>query len=123
VSKEVKSYRDLIAWQKSIELAGLAYQIATRLPKLEVYEMGSQIRRAAVSIPSNIAEGHARKYTREYLHFLAIAKGSLAELQTLLEITVRFGYGRALDIAPVLAMSEQVEKILAGLTNSLNPNP
>jgi four helix bundle protein len=57
------------------------------------------------------------------LHFLAIAKGSLAELQTLLELTVRFGYGRALDIAPVLAMSEQVEKILAGLTNSLNPNP
>ena len=123
MSKEVKSYRDLIAWQKSVELAVSAYQIAKRLPKLEVYELGSQIRRAAVSIPSNIAEGHARKYTREYLHFLAIAKGSLAELQTLMELTIRFGYSKVSDIASVLAMSEDVEKILAGLTSSLNPNP
>lgn len=120
---EVKSYRDLVAWQKAIELARLSYMIAMRLPRIEVYEMSSQLRRAAVSIPSNIAEGHARNHTKEYLQFLGIAKGSLAELQTLLVLSEKFGYCTTTEIERPIAVSEEVEKILARLTISLTPSP
>ena len=77
-----KSYRELIVWQKSMELAEKVYLLVKALPKEETYALSDQMRRAAVSIPSNIAEGHARQSQKEFLQFLCIARGSRAELET-----------------------------------------
>ena len=79
----VQNYRDLKVWQESMDLTPEVYRLQRKLPKEETYGLGDQIRRAAVSIPANIAEGHARQHTKEFLQYLAIARGSLAELETL----------------------------------------
>lgn len=78
----IKSYRDLIAWQKAMDLVETVYRASAGFPREEVYGLRSQIRQSAVSVPSNIAEGQGRKSTREFLHFLSIAYGSLCEAQT-----------------------------------------
>ena len=88
----VESYRDLIVWQKSMELVERVYRMTRVFPKEELYGLSSQIRRAAVSIPSNIAEGQARKSTAEFLNFLSIAQGSRAEVETQTLIAQRLGY-------------------------------
>lgn len=88
----IRSYRDLKVWQIGMQLLARAYDICARLPGEERYDLGSQIRRAAVSIPSNIAEGRARGGTREFLRFVCIASGSLAELETLALIAHRRQY-------------------------------
>jgi four helix bundle protein len=82
----IKSYKDLHIWQQSMELVKLTYSLSRDFPKEEMYGLTAQIRRSAVSVPSNIAEGHARDYRKEYLQFLSFAAGSLAELQTQLQI-------------------------------------
>ncbi len=79
---EIKSYKNLIVWQKSIELVKEVYKISHGLPKFELYILVSQMTRAAISIPANIAEGHARRYRAEFLQFLSIAYGSSTELET-----------------------------------------
>ena len=89
----VKSFRDLDVWHLGLELAETVYRVTARFPKAELFALTSQMRRAAVSIPSNIAEGRARDSTREFLHFLAISRGSLAELETQLELAIRLDYG------------------------------
>src|SRR5438874_2185875 len=86
------SYRDLIVWQKSLELAHAIYAATARFPKAELYALTSQIQRSAVSIPANIAEGHDRESTKEYLHHLSFSLGSLAELKTLLTLANRLNY-------------------------------
>ncbi|MEM6837578.1 MAG: four helix bundle protein [Cyanobacteria bacterium P01_C01_bin.120] len=78
----MQSYRDLEVWQKGIALAAVCYRITQTFPKAEVYGMVSQIRRAAISIPANIAEGDGREYRNDYVRFLRIAQGSLKELET-----------------------------------------
>ncbi len=78
----IQSYRDLRVWQKGMDLAEICYLITREFPKEEMYTMTSQIRRAAASIPANIAEGYGREYRREYIQFLRIAQGSLKELET-----------------------------------------
>jgi len=78
----LQSYRDLMVWQKAIELAVLAYRLTEGFPRREIYGLASQMRRAGVSVPSNIAEGYGRASRREYLQFLSIAQGSLKELET-----------------------------------------
>jgi four helix bundle protein len=88
---KIKSYRDLQIWQKAVELAVHVYQITEAFPKSEVYGLTSQMRRAAVSVASNIAEGHSRSQA-ELSRFLAIARGSLAELETQMEIAKRIDY-------------------------------
>lgn len=85
-------YRSLKVWQRAMDLTLASYAVVARLPEIEKYDLGSQIRRSAVSVPANIAEGYARDHLGESLHFLAIAAGSLAELQTLLLLTGRLGY-------------------------------
>jgi four helix bundle protein len=87
-----KSFRDLDVWHLGVELAETVYRVTARFPKSELFALSSQMRRAAVSIPSNIAEGRARDSTREFLHFLAISRGSLAELDTQLELAIRLDY-------------------------------
>ena len=88
----VKSYRDLRVWQASMDLVTRVYAVTRGFPKHEVYALCSQMQRAAVSIPSNIAEGHEREHIKEYLHHLSMAQASLTELETQLEISLRLGY-------------------------------
>jgi four helix bundle protein len=88
----VRCHNDLILWQKAMNLAFAIHKVTTGFPKSELFGLVSQIRRAAISVPSNIAEGSARKSTREFLRFLQIAHGSLAEVQTHVELAWRFGY-------------------------------
>jgi four helix bundle protein len=82
------SHRDLLVWQKSMHLAKEAYQLAPALPKAEQYRLTSQLLRAAASVPTNIAEGHARGTRKDYAHFVSIARGSLAETETILLLLV-----------------------------------
>ena len=88
----MKTYRDLIVWQKSMVLVTEVYKISKEFPNDETYGLTSQIRRCAVSIPSNIAEGYGRNSTNDYIHFLRIATGSLYELQTQMEIALNLHY-------------------------------
>jgi len=88
----IKSYKDLIVWQKGMDLAVNVYQLSDCFPHHELYSLTNQIRRAAVSVPSNIAEGKGRNSKSEYLHFLSIAKGSLLELETQLILSNHLGY-------------------------------
>jgi four helix bundle protein len=92
MNKKVKSYKDLIIWQKGIELTKEIYKVVKKFPKEETYVLSDQLRRAAISIPSNIAEGQARQHTTEFKQFLYIALGSLAELNTQLIIGKELGY-------------------------------
>lgn len=89
---EAKNYRDLIVWQLAIQLAKHIYEVTGKFPQQEVYGLTNQLRRAAVSVPSNIAEGQARKLPGEFRHFLRIALGSLAEIDTQLVIASELGY-------------------------------
>ena len=89
MENKVKSYKDLIVWQKSMDLVIEIYKLVKKLPKEETYSLSDQMRRAVVSIPSNIAEGYTRKSTNEYLNFLSIANGSRTELETQLLICER----------------------------------
>ena len=88
----MNSYKDLVVWQKAIDLSIDIYSLTKDFPKEEMYGLVSQIRRSAVSIPSNIAEGQARKYHQQFSHFLSIAQGSLAELETQIIIAMKLGY-------------------------------
>jgi len=88
----IKSYRDLIIWQKSIELVKLIYIVTNKFPQTEQYGLTNQLRRSAVSIPSNIAEGYGRNSTNDYKRFLQISVGSLYELETQIEISFQLNY-------------------------------
>lgn len=118
----VKSYTELIVWQKSMDAAGSVYALIKKLPKEELFALSGQMRRAAISIPSNIAEGQARNSTKEFLQFLAIANGSKAELETQLLLCEKVGYLTDSDISGVLNQLQEVGKMLTALTKSLINN-
>jgi four helix bundle protein len=115
----VRSYRDLLVWQKAMDVVVESYRIASLLPNTETYGLISQIRRAAVSIPANIAEGHGRDHLGDYLHHLSIANGSLMELETHILILSRLSYLPSNEIERVLVMTTEVSKMIAGLSRSL----
>jgi four helix bundle protein len=92
MGEPVKSFRDLRIWQRAMDLVPRIYRLAQLLPRQEQYALADQMRRAAVSVPTNIAEGQARRHTKEFVRYLLIARGSLAELQTLLLIAERLEY-------------------------------
>jgi four helix bundle protein len=115
----IRSYRDLKVWQQAMELIPNVYESIRKLPKEENYALADQIRRAAVSIPANIAEGHGRAHRREYIQFLSIARGSLAELATLLEIAHRLGYLTSDDLDPLMHKSDNLGRPLNALIASL----
>ncbi|MGE5501990.1 MAG: four helix bundle protein [Ignavibacteriales bacterium] len=115
----VVSYRDLTVWQRAMELTEEAYRVARLLPKTEEYRLTSQLVRAAVSVPANIAEGHARAGRKEFLNFLSIAGGSLAETETLLLLAARVGYVSAAKTANALARAEEVGRMLTSLKRRL----
>ncbi|MGH8751132.1 MAG: four helix bundle protein [Burkholderiales bacterium] len=112
-----RKHRGLLVWQESVELALLVYRLTEPFPKSELYGLISQLRRAATSVPANIAEGAARTGTAELLHFLSFANGSLSELDTHLEIAFRLGYFA--DRQEIDQKVEQVFRLLSGLTASL----
>lgn len=115
----IRSYRDLRVWQDAMNLAERCYKVSRRLPEEEKYGLTQQLRRASVSIPSNIAEGHARRTTQIYVHHLSISLGSQAELETLLELIRRLGYLSGSDLDQVDAMAASVGRQLNGLIRSL----
>ncbi len=102
-----------------MELVLESYKLVKLLPKTEAYGLGSQIQRAAVSIPANIAEGHGRDHLGDYLHHLSIANGSLMELETHLLIANKLSYIEIDELEPVLKLAAEVGRMLAGLTRSL----
>jgi four helix bundle protein len=109
----------LEAWKSAIELVEQIYEVSKVFPKTEIYGLTSQIRRAAVSVPANIAEGHGRDSTREYLHHVSIAMGSLAELETHVVIASRFRYVEKAVCDRLLETTDKVGRILRGLQKSL----
>ena len=118
----VKNYRELVVWQKAMEQAVLVYQMVKKLPKEEVYALSDQMRRAAVSVPSNIAEGHSRNSLKEYVQFLSIAKGSNAELQTQCLLCETLGYVSEAELREVLSLSEEISKMLTIMSKKLTPD-
>ena len=115
----VKRYSDLIAWQKAMDLVEEIYKITKAFPKEETYGLTSQLRRAAVSVPSNIAEGHSRTGGREFSHRLSIGHGSLSEVETQIEIAKRLGYLTEEQQRRSLELAAETGRIINGLMNSL----
>ena len=113
------SFRELNVWKKSMELVKEVYSVLDSFPNQEKFALADQIRRAAVSIPSNIAEGSARNSDKEFLQFLYIARGSKAELETQLEIAEMLGYLKRSQLNEILTLSEEVGKMLNKLISSL----
>ncbi len=114
-----KSYRDLVAWQKAMDLVTAVYRITASFPREEIYGLTSQLRRAAVSVPSNIAEGQGRRGLAEFRHFLRQASGSLMELETQVLIAERLCYMPPDEASELLQSAAEVGKILNGLIASL----
>jgi four helix bundle protein len=115
----LQHYKDLIVWQKSMDLVLEVYRLTRKYPKVELFSLTNQTQRAVVSIPSNIAEGYGRSTTQDYLRFCYIARGSLNELETHLLIASRLGYLAEVEIPVIQALIEEVSKILNGLIRSL----
>jgi four helix bundle protein len=119
---QIKSFRDLRVWQAGIDLVRNVYELTSKFPRCEVYGLASQMQRAAVSIPSNIAEGHARESTKEYLQHLSIAQASLAELETQLEIAKQLNYISEEGASRLLEKTTSLGRQLFALRNALiNP--
>ena len=111
----VHTYRDLIAWQKAMDLVEMVYRATKLFPKEELYGLTSQVRKAAVSVPSNIAEGQGRGSSKVFHHFLSIANGSLLEVETQVTIAQRLGYIDHDQVQPILALSNEITRIIYGL--------
>jgi four helix bundle protein len=120
---EVQSYRDLIVWQRAMDVAAATYQLTRDYPHDEMFGLTSQSRRAASSIPANIAEGYGRASRQAYINFLRIAQGSLKELETHLLLAERVGIARAGSIQPLLEQSEEIGRMLKALIGKLRDHP
>lgn len=119
MTETVRSYRELNVWQKGIELVKKIYMVTQTFPKTEVYGLTSQMQRAAVSIPSNIAEGQGRQHTREFRQFLHISIGSAAELDTQVVVAVELGYINADTAQAILDLILEIRKMTYALINKL----
>ena len=115
----VKTFKDLLVWQEAMNLVEMIYLQTTIFPKEEIYGLTSQIRRAAVSIPANIAEGNGRKGSKEYLQFLSIANGSMKELETHLLIAERLKFLTKETLTPLQTQLEKTGCLLTALRKSI----
>jgi four helix bundle protein len=115
-----RNHRDLVVWQKSMELVEEVYRLTNFLPKEEIFGVTNQLRRAAFSIPSNIAEGNARNSSKEYARFLSIARGSKAETETQLEICVRIGYLNEDQTHKAITLCDEIGKMLYSMIQKLS---
>lgn len=115
----LNSYRDLLVWQRAMELVIETYRLSAGFPKEEQYGLTSQLRRASVSVPSNIAEGYGRASRKEYLQFLYVAQGSLKETETQIILAEMLGYASMNSTKLLLERAEVVSKLLGGLIRAL----
>jgi four helix bundle protein len=119
MAPEIRSFRDLIAWQKAMELCEQVYTLSQAFPAEERFGLTAQLRRAAVSVPSNIAEGYGRGQTRDYLRFLKVARGSLFEVQTQLLLAVRLKLASADSAGRCLDLAGDVDRIICALIRAV----
>ncbi len=117
---KARHYKDLLIWQKGMILSKLVYKLIARFPPQERFGLTSQLRRAAVSVPSNIAEGQARQGTKEFLQFLSHAEGSLAELETQLLLSVELFFATKEEVAPSLKEIDELQKMIVALKRKLS---
>jgi four helix bundle protein len=115
----LRSYRDLVVWQRSMELAEEVYRLCGGMPRYEVFGIASQIRRASTSTPANIAEGYGREYRADYVKHLSVAQGSLAELETLVMLSVRIGHLEPRDVLTACSLSDEVGRMLTVMLKRL----
>jgi four helix bundle protein len=118
--KKISSYQDLLVWQKSMDLVAMSYKVVVKLPLNEQYGLSSQLRRAAGSIPANIAEGFGRWHAKDFVRFLLIANGSIKELETHLLIAVRLGLVQRNDIEASMRMAKEISKMIFALRGKLS---
>jgi four helix bundle protein len=118
-TQSIRSYRDLDVWRKAMELAQMCFELTAEFPKREIYGLASQIRRAAVSIASNIAEGHSRRTRQAYLNHLSIALGSQSEVETQIDLSCRLGFISKELAEEILLLAGQVGRMLHALVASL----
>ncbi len=119
MTETVRNYRELKVWQKGIELVKSVYRLTQSFPKSEMYGLSSQMQRAAVSIPSNIAEGQGRQHTGEFRQFLHVALGSAAELDTQLVVAVELGFTDPNIAQPIFDLILEIRKMTYALINKL----
>ena len=119
LAPDVRTFRDLIAWQKGVRLSLLVYRLTRRFPDEEKFGMVSQMRRSAVSIPANIAEGYGKGRRAEYIRYLEIGRGSLFELQTYLELAREMKWVNGEDLVAVARLADEVDRIVSALLRSL----
>ena len=119
INMPVNSHKDLAVWQKAMDLVVKIYSLTKQFPRDELYSLTNQIRRAAISIPSNIAEGKAKRSKRDFVNFIAIARGSAAELETQLLISQRLAYISVEQARPVLDDINEIGRMLSGLLSIL----
>src|ERR1043166_811090 len=122
-AQPIKSYRDLAVWQRAMDLAESVYRVTKGFPREERYGLTSQMRRSAVSIPSNIAEGHERKGRAEYARFVSVARASVAELETQVELARRLEYLRDDHCYAVLEAADHVGRMVSNLAGARSPWP
>jgi len=115
----VRSYRDLDVWQLAMGIAEAACRLTRDFPQYQQYALGSQLQRAAISVPANIAEGHGRDSTKQYLYHVSVAMGSLCETETHLMLAERLGYGDRREIGRILGECDRVGRMLSNLQKSL----
>ena len=115
----IKHYKDLSVWQKSMDLAVEIFKVVKFLPREELYGLSDQMRRAVVSVPSNIAEGQQRSSTKDYIRFLHIAKGSLGELETQIMLCERLEYLRKEKTDQLIGQCIEIQRMISGLISSL----
>ena len=116
----IKSYKDLLIWKKGIDIVVLVYQLISDLPKDEIYALSSEIKRSAVSIPSNIAEGYGRHSTQSYIQFIKIARGSLCELETQLLIAEKLNFIKSVDLySDIMKQITEESKMINSFINKL----
>lgn len=120
---EIKSHRDLVVWQKAMDLAVAVYRLSQKFPPNEMYRLVAQVTRSASSIPANIAEGHGRVTRRDYANFVSIARGSLMETETFVMLSVRLGYTEQAEAQPVLNVITEISKMLTVLRSRLSDPP
>jgi four helix bundle protein len=120
MEKKTQNYKDLVVWQKGIALGKLTYQLTTKFPSEEKFGLISQMRRAAVSIPSNIAEGQARHTTGEFIQFISHAEGSVAELETQLILSIELGFAKTENAKAAFILLDEIRRMLNGLRRKLS---
>ncbi|HET6427791.1 MAG TPA: four helix bundle protein [Phycisphaerae bacterium] len=120
---EIRGYKDLIAWQKAMDLVVLVYRLTASFPREERFGLTAQARKAVISVPSNIAEGYGRSSKRDYMRFLEIARGSANELETELLAAKLLKMGTASEFPPVFDLTNEVQRVVSGLILSLDRSP